>query len=271
MGLAGRSVLITGGSRGLGLAIAERLAAEGCKVGLLARTGRQLDDAVSTLRENGGEAAAFVADVLDPASLRRAVGRYRSWAGGLDALVCSAGQLKAFGPLALADAETWWRDLETSVRGVQLSVREALPDLRRSKAATVPVLVGPGQNGDLPFATGYGAAQAALARLVESLGRELAGDGVSVYAVNPGLVLTDLVRPLIDSPEGRRWLPQFNEAFAEGKEVGPEVVAEMVSWLLDRRPAELIGRVVSALLPPAVLETRLDRIRSENLGVLRLR
>ena len=76
---------------------------------------------------------------------------------------------------------------------------------------------------------------------------------------------------LLDSPEGRRWLPRFTEAFAEGKEVGPEVAAESVSWLLSARPAELHGRIVPAMLPPEILQTRLSRIVDDDLLRLRLR
>jgi NAD(P)-dependent dehydrogenase (short-subunit alcohol dehydrogenase family) len=126
-------------------------------------------------------------------------------------------------------------------------------------------------NGHLAFASGYGAAQAALARLVESLAVELEREDIPVYAVNPGLVATDLVRRLLDTLEGRRWLPRFTEAFAEGKEVGSEVVATMIAWLIKDRPKELSGRIVAAPMPPAVLETRLERIADEDLNVLRLR
>lgn len=271
MGERHRSVLVTGGGRGIGRAIAERLAADGAKVGVLARTESELEETVAAVRDAGCEATAYVADVLDPAGLRKALNRFDTWAGGLDALVCAAGRLKAIGPYAQTEPGEWWRDLETSVRGVDLTLREALPLLRRSAHASVSVLVGPGQNGAVPFASGYAAGQAALVSLVESLGHEWVAEGVAVYAVNPGLVVTDLIRALVESPEGRRWLPRFNEALAEGKEVGPEVAAEMVAWLVEHRPAELCGRVVPASLSPAIVETRLERIRDENLNVLRLR
>jgi NAD(P)-dependent dehydrogenase (short-subunit alcohol dehydrogenase family) len=271
MELSGRSVLVTGGGRGLGRAIAERLAGDVARVGVLARTAAELEQTVEAIQDFGGESAAFPADVLDPTALGKAVARFRSWAGRLDDLVCAAGQLKAVGPLATVDPDLWWRDLETAVRGFHLCVREALPLLREASGGSITVLVGPGHNADLPYATGYGAAQVALVRLVESLGRELAAEGVSVFALNPGLVVTGLVRPWLDSPEGRHWLPQFTEALAEGKEVGPEVVAEMAGWLIARRPGELRGRVVAAALVPEVLETRLGRIQAENLQVLRLR
>jgi NAD(P)-dependent dehydrogenase (short-subunit alcohol dehydrogenase family) len=264
-------VLVTGGGRGLGRAIAVRLSRQGAAVGVLARTAREVEETVESIREEGGNALACPADVLDAARLKGAVERFQEWAGGLDALVCAAGSLHGLGPIAAVDPEIWWRDLETSVRGARNAIRESIASLRRSQHATISLLVGPGHNGPLPFATGYGVAQAALVRLAESLAQELSADGIAVYAVNPGLVPTDLTRPLIQSAEGRRWLPRFQEAFAEGKEVDAEVVAETVQWLIERRPEPLNGRVVAAPATPTILETRLDRIREENRDVLRLR
>jgi NAD(P)-dependent dehydrogenase (short-subunit alcohol dehydrogenase family) len=171
----------------------------------------------------------------------------------------------------MRDSEDWWDDVEVALRGAHQAIRACLPRLRESSRASISVLVGPGHEGPLPFAAGYGCAQAALVRLVESLGQELRPEKVPVYAVNPGLVPTGVVRGLIDTHEGRRWLPQFNEAFAEGKEVDASVAAEMVAWLIERRPAELNGRVVAAMLAPDVLETRLASIEAYERNVLRLR
>ncbi len=264
-------VLITGGSRGLGLAIARHLAERGAGVGLIARNPEHLEDAAASIRETGGRVLALACDVRDRGALEGVVSRVAASLGGLDALVCAAGQLRAIGPMATRDADTWWDDVEVAVRGTAQAIRAALPWLRQSGRASISVLVGPGHEGPLPYAAGYGCAQAALVRLAESLGQELGAEGVPVYAVNPGLVPTGVVRGLIDTHEGRRWLPRFNEAFAEGKEVEPSVVAGMVEWLIDRRPAELNGRVVAALLAPAVQETRLHTIAAHDRNVLRLR
>ena len=108
-------------------------------------------------------------------------------------------------------------------------------------------------------------------RLVESLAAEQPAGGVPVYAVYPGLVPTRLVQNLLDRPEGRRWLPRFTQAFAEGKETSPEFAAEMVQWLLEHRPIELSWRVVPALQTPEILEGRLARIVAEDLSKLRIR
>jgi 3-oxoacyl-[acyl-carrier protein] reductase len=264
-------VLITGGSRGLGRTVGEWLAADGAAVGLIARISEDLRAVVAAIEGAGGCACAQSCDVRDRARLDTAVAKVASTLGGLDALVCAAGQLRGIGPTAVLDPDLWWDDVETAVRGAHHAIRAALPWLRRSSHASITVLVGPGHQGALPFATGYGCAQAALVRLVESLSHELTAEDIAIYAVNPGLVPTGVARGLIDTREGRRWLPQFNEAFAEGKEVAPTVAAEMVAWLIQRRPEELNGRVVAAPGTPAILETRLERIRSENLGLLRIR
>lgn len=266
-----RAVLITGGGRGIGRAIGERLAGEGWAVGLLSRTVGESAQAADAIREAGGQALGIEADVLDALALGQAVERFAGWSGGIDALACGAGVFRGIGPLVAVDPESWWRDAETPLRGAQQAIRAAWPHLRRSERATITLLVGPGHAGELAFGSAYGMAQAALARLAESLAVELYGEGVAVFALYPGLVPTALVRHLLDSPEGRRWLPRFTEAFAEGKEVGPDVAAEMAAWLLDRRPTELNGRVVAAPITPEILETRLSRIVSEDRNRLRLR
>ena len=265
------NILILGAGRGLGRSIAEHLASRGHALGLLARTAFEVDESARACRDLGANAWPLAADVLDRDALKTSVRRFVESAGGLDALIYAAGRFRAIGPLVALDPDDWWRDVETTLRGFALAVREAVPFIRRSPSSSIVALIGPGYAGELAFGSGYGSAQAGLARLVESLGVELARERIPIYAVNPGLVPTPMIAHLLDSPEGRRWLSRFTEAFAEGKEVGPEVAAEMVAWLVEERPTSLSGRVVPALLSPEILATRLDRIESDDLGKLRLR
>ncbi|MFO0887646.1 MAG: SDR family oxidoreductase [Isosphaeraceae bacterium] len=267
---ARKAAWITGGSGALGRSIALRLAEDGWKVGLFARDPGRLEEAERAIGYWGGEARGFAADVLDRGGLVRAFERAAQWSGRCDALICAAGQLRSVGPMAQVDPETWWRDLEVGVRGLQQAASLAVPSLRASGGGSIVALVGAGAHTDLAYSAGYGAGQAALVRLVECLAIELKSENIPVYALNPGMVPTPLLHHLIDTPEGRKWLPRFNAAMAEGKEVTAEPAAEMAAWLVSERPAELSGRVVSALLPPELLATRLGRIVDEDLGRLRL-
>jgi NAD(P)-dependent dehydrogenase (short-subunit alcohol dehydrogenase family) len=240
-------------------------------MGIVARTLYDLEQTAIEIEDAGGRAHAVACDVLDRSRLEQTTLRLKSQLGGLDSLVCAAGQLQAIGPMAQVDPDLWWRDLEVAIRGTQQTTRAVLPLLRESSHGSITVLVGPGYQSALAFASGYAAAQAALVRLVESLAIELKPLNIPIYAVHPGLVPTDLTRGLTDTHEGRRWLPQFNEAFAEGKEVEASVTAEMVSWLIEHRPMQLSGRVIPAPITPTILETRLERIQEQDLSVLRIR
>lgn len=273
MAAPGRSALVTGAGSGIGRAIASQLAREGWGLGLLSRTGTELGEVADAIRGEGGAAFPLAADVLDPREIEQASLEFAKFSesSGEVALFCAAGRLRGIGPIEVVDFDSWWRDIETALKGTAQTIRAMMPVLKHARAASITVLIGPGHNGELAHASGYGSAQAGLVRLVETLGEELKSSKIPVFALNPGLVPTRLMTHLLDGPEGRRWLPRFTEAFAEGKEVGPEVAAEMAAWLADRRPQELNGRVVSALITPQILETRLDRIRAEDLNRLRLR
>ncbi len=140
-------VLITGGSRGLGRAAGEWLAAQGSAVGLIARTQIDLSAAVAAIEGAGGFACSQVCDVRDRARLEASTTRIAGVLGGLDALVCAVGRLRGIGPTAIVDADLWWDDVETAVRGVHHAIRAALPWLRKSAKGSITVLVGPGHQG----------------------------------------------------------------------------------------------------------------------------
>lgn len=263
-------VLITGGGRGLGRAIGRELARNGHYVGLLARTESQLAETVGIIEDEVGTARAFQADVLDTQALTEATRGFAKWAGGLDGLICSAGCFRAIGPIGLVDGDDWWGDIETGLRGAFHAVRAALPFLQASPNPSIQILIGPGFNGELANGSAYGATQAGLVRLVETLAKEF-GPPLPIYAVNPGLVPTSLTNHLLESDAGRKWLPRFTEAFGEGKETDSDAVAIMSTWLVENRPPELSGRVIAALGTPTILETRLSRIVAEDLGRLRLK
>lgn len=266
-----RTALVTGGGRGLGRAIAMALAEQGYGVGVLSRTAVEVDAVAKAIREGGGRAVPIVADVCAWDSLEAGSRRLRKELGPIAVVIASAGQLRGIGPMALADPDAWWRDLETAVKGLWNTVRVAQDDLRQASRPVVATLVGPGVNGVLAHGVGYASGQAAVVRLVECLAAEWESAGIPIYAVNPGLVPTAMMQHLLDTPEGRRWLPGFTEAFAEGKEVDASCAVRMISWLVAQRPLDLSGRVIPALLDPDLLDLRRERLREEDRLVLRLR
>ena len=177
-------VLITGGSRGLGRAIAQHLADRGAAVGIIGRNEEDLRDAAAAI----GDGRTCLRPILRrprPRGPRRGRRPDRNDPGRPRRTRLAAGQLRGIGPMAMRDPTTGGRT-SVALRGAHHAIRACLPRLRESDRASISVLVGPGHEGPLPFATGYGCAQAALVRLVESLGQELRPEKVLVDAVNPG-------------------------------------------------------------------------------------
>ncbi len=266
----GPVALITGGSGGLGSAIASCLAKRGWRLGLLARDKTTLDQKVKEIQELGGMAWPLVADVLSSDETVTACAALADRTGRIDAVVHAAGVLEAIGPAETLGPDQWRRDFETGPVGFYHTYRAVFPWLSQSQQAAAIALVGPGHHAGLPHASAYAAGQAAIIRLVETLAEEQSHTAVRFFALYPGLIPTRLVNKVLDGAAGRRWLARFTESFAEGKESTEEPAVEMVSWLIDHRPAELNGRLLQALQTPEILEMRIGRIVEENLGRLRI-
>ncbi len=216
------SALVTGGSSGIGLAIARALAADGYDLTLAARTSERLETAAAELGAHG--VAADVSLEEDCASLVAAhVDRY----GGLDVLVNSAGVGFAG---HIADTATKRFDLQLAVnlRGTFLVTREALPHLRATRGLVVNLASIAGTIAVPGLAT-YGAAKAAVISLTKSLAREEASHGVRVTALCPGFVDTRMAE----------WTGLPGEEMIQ-----PEDCAELVRALLRLSPAARVPVIV---------------------------
>jgi NAD(P)-dependent dehydrogenase (short-subunit alcohol dehydrogenase family) len=201
--------------------------------------------------------------------LRQAVERVAHWASGsIGSVVFSVGRLRAIGPFDRLDLSEWSKDFETTVRGASLLLHRVLPLLTSDHGSFI-ALVGPGIQRGIAHASAYVAAQAALARLLETWALERPDLGV--YGVNPGNVPSaGLLRTAFEHRESLRWLPQLGEAIAEGKEVEPSLAAHRIVWLAERTPAALSGRIVPAMLATELLEDSLGFLSSEDRWRLRL-
>ncbi|HYF26036.1 MAG TPA: SDR family NAD(P)-dependent oxidoreductase [Baekduia sp.] len=190
--LAGKVALVTGASSGIGAATAERLAAEGCDVALLARGEAGLETVAARVRHHGGRALVLAVDVTDRPAVDAAVARAERELGGLDILVSNAAAV-VFGRFEQVDPADFDRTVEVTFTGAVNVIRAALPALVRRRGSIVAV----GSimtKVPLPTFSSYTAAKHALHGFLNTLRLELhqAGDPVRISLVNPGAVDTPL-------------------------------------------------------------------------------
>jgi NAD(P)-dependent dehydrogenase (short-subunit alcohol dehydrogenase family) len=181
LGLKGKSVLVTGGSKGIGLAIAELFAGEGANVAICARNTDDVAKAVKSLRAKGVKASGQGLDVADPGALKAWIEAAAAELGGIDVIVCNVSAL------AVGDtAESWEKSFRTDMMHTVNSVAAAKPYLEKSKSASI-VIVSSVSGFEVDFAAGsYGAMKAALIHYSKGLSNQLVAKGIRVNVVSPG-------------------------------------------------------------------------------------
>lgn len=250
--LKGKVAVITGGSRGIGKAVAEAFLRNGASVMLAARSSGELAAAKEDLACTGGRVEIFTADVSDYSAAAALIKAAEAAFGGIDVVVNAAGVYGAIGALASVDAAEWKRTFDVNLFGTFNVIQNAIPALGRSLAGgghKKIINFSGGGDGPLPNFSAYSASKVAIVRLTETLAKELADRNIDINAVAPGAVNTKILEGALAAGEatvGKEMYEKLLKQKAEGG-VGPEKAAELCVFLASGASDGLSGKLVSAV------------------------
>lgn len=241
-----KCVLITGAGRGIGKRMAIGFAADGWRVGLLARSEAELDLAKLEIEQAGGAALRLRADVRHPDEMAHAVERMRSVLGGLDVLVCAAALQGPIGPFLSARPKAWNETVETNLIGVANSCRAALPPMIERRSGKIILLSGGGSAYSRPNFTAYGASKTAVVRFGETLADEVRDFNVQVNTIAPGAAYSHMTDEILSAGEERAGTKEIEDAqrvrITGG--VPPEKQIALALFLASERSNHISGKLI---------------------------
>jgi NAD(P)-dependent dehydrogenase (short-subunit alcohol dehydrogenase family) len=257
LGLRDATVVVNGGSKGMGRAAAEQFAADGAKVGVLARSKDALDATVKALRAAGAaDAVALQADITDAGSVTAAFATARErWSGSLNVLVNATGPVEV-GVARFDDVsdEEWAATFDIGATGAVRCVRAALPLLRAAEWARIVNVSAHSTRRQSPDIVAYTAAKAALTSLSKNLSLSLAPDGILVNTVSPGSFLSEGMKDYLRAqPPGRGIDPEnlrdamrvIEEDFGHPAQLGragdPQEIGPVIAFVGSRVNSYMTG------------------------------
>ena len=254
--------IVTGTSSGIGRSIAKAFAAAGARVACIARRQADLDTLISEIEAKGGQAFALPADVTQPGAAVQIVSAVEQKFGPVDILINNAG-ISRISPLTSEDPslDIWWHVYEVNVRAPVALIRAVLPSMVERGSGVVMSTTSQVASLALPVMTAYASSKAAISKFHESLTPELHGTGVLSFAVNPGVVATELGKAenvfnktALEHPAMQAFIGM---ARGPRKSHSPECCADlMVTLAADERCKVLHGHHLNAdqELEPVLLE-----------------
>ena len=251
--LAGKSVLITGASRGLGLETARHFARAGADVVMAARDADALAEAGKIVAAERVEPrqrieSDYVVDLADPAQVVGLASEVWDHHDGLDVLVNNAAIQGPIGPLEKADFAAWRRVFEVNLFAPARLCQLLVPAMRQAGRGKIINVSGGGATGPRPDFSAYALSKTAVVRLTETLAEELKGQNIDVNAVAPGPMNTRMLEEVLAA--GPSAAPrEYEGSIARAQKGGtpPEKAAELIVWLASPASDGITGRLISAV------------------------
>jgi NAD(P)-dependent dehydrogenase (short-subunit alcohol dehydrogenase family) len=235
----GKRALVTGASKGIGRATAVRLAAEGGRVGLVARHRETLESVATEIVSAGGECIVLPADSSDEAAIKSVTERLGDEWGGLDLVVANAGIEIVEGRVDELDLGTWQRVLDTNLTGQFVTCKHGLKQLLRAGGGAI-VCMGSnlGFLGTAPVEPAYSASKGGVFAMMRVMANDYAAENIRVNMVVPGVIDTPMNAPLEDDPEAREyWVSQVPL-----RRMGSaDEIASAILWLLSSEASYVTG------------------------------
>ena len=269
--LSGQVALVTGGGRGIGRAVAVALARVGASVAVTARTEEQVEETVRMIREAGGTAGAFAADVSDPKTVERLVGDVTACFGPVDLLVNNAGLSGPPGRDWEHDSERWWYVISVNVRGPYLLSRAVIPGMIERGRGRIVNVLGSSSYLASPYNSAYTTSKAALYSLTRSLAAATAEYGISVFNYGPGLVRTELTEYMAGPEMPCPAAEAMASALKTELRIEPEVSAEGVVYIASGKADAASGRYLDVRWGIEEMVARVVDSGDDELYTLQLR
>jgi len=240
-----RTVLITGAGRGIGKRLAMGFAAQGARVGLLARSKAELDLTHLEIEHAGGAAIRIRADVCDYEQISTAIERVRAHFGDIDVLICSAAIQGPVGPFVEVAPKMWAETIETNVIGVVHACRAVLPRMIERRRGKILVLGGGGAASPRPNFSAYAASKAAVIRLVETLAAEVGDHNIQVNAMSPGGTYSHMTDEILRAGQKAGWKDEQDalQVRLTGGEP-PEKQLQLALFLASERSNHINGKLI---------------------------